>query len=56
LVKSFKLVSKPLDKGPDQDKSNCDLVYVASYWRENQIGLDPKKELKGELMVWRTKV
>jgi hypothetical protein len=44
LVKSFKLVSKPLDKGPDQDKSNCDLVYMASFWRENQIGIDPKKK------------
>jgi hypothetical protein len=32
---------------------------MASFWRKNSIGLDPKKkkkELKGELMVWRTKM
>ncbi len=39
----------------DQDKSNCDLAYMAFFWKES-LGLDQKKELKGELMVWKTKV
>jgi hypothetical protein len=25
------------------------------FWRENQIGLDQKTVLKGELLIWRTK-
>ncbi len=42
MVKSFKLVPRPLDKGPGPGKSNCDLVYMASFWREtNWFG--PKK-------------
>jgi hypothetical protein len=40
----------------DQDKSNSDLAYMALFWRENQLVGKKKKELKGELMVWRTKV
>jgi hypothetical protein len=39
----------------DQDKSNCDLAYMASFWRETNWS-EHKKELNGELMVWRTKV
>jgi hypothetical protein len=39
----------------DQEKSNYDLVYVTSFWRENQL-VQTKKIIKGELMVWRTKV
>jgi hypothetical protein len=39
----------------DQDKSNYDLAYMALFWRENQL-VTTKKELKGELVVLRTKV
>ncbi len=43
----------------DQDKSNCDLAYMASFWRENQLVWTTKKqeeELNEKLIVWGTKV
>jgi hypothetical protein len=39
----------------DSDKSNGDLVYMASFWKENQL-VRTKKMLEGELIVWRTKL
>jgi hypothetical protein len=30
LIKSFKLVSRPLDGVQDQGKSNCNFIYMAS--------------------------
>ncbi len=30
----------------DQDKSNYDLTYMASFWRENQLTHTKKKSLK----------
>jgi hypothetical protein len=29
---------------------------MAPFWRENQLVWTKKKELKGELMIWRMKV
>ncbi len=31
-------------------------TYMAPFWKENQLVLDPKNELKGELVIWRTKM
>jgi hypothetical protein len=30
----------------DQDKSNCDLAYMTSFWRESQLVQSKKKILK----------
>jgi hypothetical protein len=45
------LVPLPLDKVQDHDKSNCDLTYMASFWKENQLVETQNKELKGKFMV-----
>jgi len=31
-------------KVQDQDKSNCDLAYMASFWRENKLVQTEKKK------------
>jgi hypothetical protein len=46
LSKSFKLVPRSLDKDLDQDKSNCDLVYMISFWKENRLVQTKKTHLK----------
>ncbi len=46
LSKSFKLVPRSLDKDLDQDKSNCDLVYMTLFWKENQLVQTKKNNLK----------
>jgi hypothetical protein len=38
----------------DKKESNYDLVYMTSFWRENQLVQTNK--IKGELMVWRAKL
>jgi hypothetical protein len=47
----------------DQNKSNCDLAYMASFWRKtNWSGKKEKRkrkkkeEVKRKLMVWKIKV
>jgi hypothetical protein len=37
------LVPRPLDKGIGPKKSNCDLAYMTSFWRETNW-FKPKKK------------
>jgi hypothetical protein len=40
------LVPRPLDKGIGPKKSNCDLAYMTSFWRETNWFKPKKKGLK----------
>jgi hypothetical protein len=55
LVKSFKLVPRPLDKGPRPKVTNRGNTYMAPLLEGTSIGLDQRTVLKGELLIWRTK-
>ncbi len=46
IGQSFKFIPRPLDKDWDQEKSNCDLIYMASFWRETNRSRLKKKNLK----------
>jgi hypothetical protein len=55
LVKSFKLVPRPLE-GPRPKSSKLRLeTYVAPVFEGKSIGSDQTTVLKGELLIWRTK-
>ncbi len=56
LVKSHKLDPRPLDEDPTpiEIKLRCHLH--DTILEGNSIGSDQKLELKGKLMVWRTKM
>jgi hypothetical protein len=56
LVKSFKLVPRPLNKGPRPRKVKLWFNLHGIISKGKPISLDPKKELKGDFMVWKTKV
>jgi hypothetical protein len=51
----FKLVPRPLDKGPRPKSGKLRLNLHATCWRENQLVQTQKTVLKGELLIWRTK-
>jgi hypothetical protein len=57
LVKSFKLVPKPLDKGSKPKSDKLRMTKKDANWTENQLvqSSDQKTVLKGELLIWRTK-
>jgi hypothetical protein len=56
LVKSFKLVPRPLDDGPRPKSGKLKLLtYMAPFLEGKSIGLDQKTVPKGELLIWRTK-
>jgi len=43
IGQSFKLILRPLNKDLVPRKSNCDLTYMASFWKENQLVKTKKK-------------
>jgi hypothetical protein len=51
LVKSFKLVTRPLDKGLGQRQMKLWFSLHGIILERKPIGLDQKKKLKGKLMV-----
>jgi len=59
LVKSLKLVARLLDKGSGSRQIkwwfNLHDIILEAFWKETQL-VRTKKKLKGELIVWRTKV
>jgi len=55
MVESFKLVPRPLDKGPRLKSGKLRLNLRGTFLEEKSIGLDPKAVLKGEILIWRTK-
>ncbi len=55
LVKSFKLVPRPLDEGARPKKWQMDKPYVAPVLEGKSIDWDQKTVLKGELLIWRPK-
>jgi hypothetical protein len=54
IGQEFLIGPKAFTEG-SKTKTNHDLVYIASFWREHQL-VQTKKQFKGELMVWRTKI
>jgi hypothetical protein len=56
LVKSCKLVPRPFDKGPGPRQIKLWFSLHGIILEGKLIRSDQKKELKWELMVWRTKV
>jgi len=56
LVKSFKLVPRPLDKDKGLRQIKLWFSLHGIILEGKPISLDQKKELKGELIVWKTKV
>jgi hypothetical protein len=56
LVKSFKLVRRPLDEGPrpKSDKLNLKPTWHL-FWTENQLVWTKKTVPKGKLLIWRMK-
>jgi hypothetical protein len=55
-IKSFKLVPSPLDEGSRPRQIKLWFSLHGIILEGKPIGLDPKKSLKGEFMVWRIKV
>jgi len=56
LVKSFKLVPRPLDEGPRPKSGKLNLLtYMAPLLDGKSIGLDQKTVPKGKLLIWRLK-
>jgi hypothetical protein len=46
-----------LDEGPRPKVANQGLTYMAPFWKGNRfVGISTKKKLKGNLMIWRTKM
>jgi hypothetical protein len=56
LVKSFKLVLRPLDKDPRPRQIKLWLSLHGIILEGKPIGPNQKQELKGELMVWKVQV
>jgi hypothetical protein len=59
LVESNKLDLRPLDKDPKLIKPIWGGIYVAFngiVLKGGSIGLDQNMKLKGDLLVWRTKM
>jgi hypothetical protein len=54
LVESFKSVPRTLDKGPKTKMWQIE-ANMAPVLDEKSVGWDQKTELKGELLIWRTK-
>ncbi len=56
MVKSFKLVPRPLDEGPRPKSGKLRLNLHGTYFGGKINWFGPKKKkLKGELLIWRTK-
>jgi hypothetical protein len=56
LVKSFKLVPRPLNNGPRPKKLQIEAKPTWHlFWRENQLVWNQKIIVEGELLIWRTK-
>jgi hypothetical protein len=57
LTESHKLDPRPLDEDPRSTSGKSRLNIHGTILKRKSIGSDPKKnELKGDLMVWRTKM
>lgn len=56
LAKNHKLDPRPLDKGPRQRNAKLRWHLHGIILEGKPTNLDPKKELKGELMVWKTNI
>jgi hypothetical protein len=52
LVKSFKLVPRPLDEGPRPKSGKLRLIWHVLEGKS--IGLDQKTVIKGKLLIWIT--
>jgi hypothetical protein len=56
LARSHKLDPHPLDEGARPRSGKSSLHLHGSILEGKSIGSDQKKELKGEFMIWRTKM
>jgi hypothetical protein len=56
LVKNHKLDPGPLDEDPRPIEAKLKWHLHGTILEGNSIGPNPKMELKGELMVWKTKI